>query len=345
MTEAGAQTLPVLVHAPFGDDRATLVAALERAELTALPRDGATVAQDFDVHCGGLVLTQEALVPDQVAALAESLRALPAWSAPQVTLLLDHAKAASAIIPALRAVRPQIATPVLLRPTTELELITVVRAGVAACRTQVDLGRTLDDQRQATEHARFLLSELHHRTQNLFAMIDALARQTVDGAADTSAFKSEFSGRIQALAATYQALRRSARKGAALYELIDDTVGALLFDEADRTRVSLDGPSVHVPESLATALALALHELATNARKYGALSNTGGRVSVRWHHTADGLRLTWQEHDGPPVTPPTRQGFGTTVIRQGLASAGAHSDLSFAPDGVTATFDLPAPDS
>lgn len=341
MTGRSDGPVRLLVHAPFGRDFPTLAAALGRAGLQSCAIGRGVLAGQLDAGCGGLILTQEALVPAVVEALPAALGTLPAWSAPQVTLLLDDAEAAAEIVAALRAVRPQIATPVLLRPTAEVELISVVRAGIEARRTQLDLGRTLDDQARATEQAEFLLKELHHRTQNLFAMIDALARQTVDGTSDAAAFKSEFSGRIQALSATYHAIRDSAESGAALHTLINSTVGALLFDSAEATRIRAEGPSVHVPESVATALALALHELATNARKYGALSNAAGFVILRWHQDGQHIRLTWHEHGGPPVAPPTREGFGSTVIRQGLAAAGAQADVHFDAAGVRATIILP----
>ncbi|HEU0066867.1 MAG TPA: histidine kinase, partial [Sphingomonas sp.] len=115
-------------------------------------------------------------------------------------------------------------------------------------------------------------------------------------------------------------------------------------------RITIDGPAVRLDAQLALALTLALHELVTNAFKYGALSNDIGKVSLVWRYAppangADGrFRLTWQEHDGPPVTPPTREGFGSRMIQRTLQSYfRGDTSLDYAPTGVTFRIDAPLP--
>ena len=197
------------------------------------------------------------------------------------------------------------------------------------------------------EHARQLrlvMRELTHRSKNLMSVIQAMARQTARQAHSVAAFHEAFERRLRALAGTQDLLVAENWTTVALDELIRNQVAHYMTDALDR--VALDGPPVDLSPEAAQALGLAFHELATNAAKYGALSNDGGRVLVRWsvHPGADGaaLDLSWREAGGPPGEPPRHQGFGRIVIERNVSRAlGAAVALAFDRAGLEARFRIP----
>lgn len=164
------------------------------------------------------------------------------------------------------------------------------------------------------EHLRVILRELNHRTKNLLAMIQAIARQSGRGAADLAEFHHRFSERLQALAESHDVLVAKDWSGADLRALIERQLRQDLAERGDR--VSLDGEPVTLAPDAAHYMGLALHELHTNAVKYGALSGEAGRVAVSWRRSDAGVSLEWAEHDGPAVAEPKRRGFGRTLLER-----------------------------
>jgi two-component sensor histidine kinase len=184
------------------------------------------------------------------------------------------------------------------------------------------------------------MHELSHRTKNLLAVIQALARQLMRSCTDTADFEQKFMARIQALARAHDLLVQQHWQGA----LLADVIGAQLwpFVGSERGRVALDGPPLMLRLEAVQNLSLVLHELATNASKYGALSLPTGTLAIGWRIDGDHLALTWREAGGPPVTPPTRRGFGHTIIERLLAQ-GLDSEvtLDYPPDGAQASLRIP----
>ncbi|MCX7363757.1 MAG: PAS domain-containing protein, partial [Alphaproteobacteria bacterium] len=201
----------------------------------------------------------------------------------------------------------------------------------------------ITERKQAEEQARLLMQEVNHRSNNLLAVVQAIARQMANGSAD-EAFAERLSQRIQGIAAANGVLVSGRWQGAGLESLIESQLSPFT-DFA--TRVVADGPTVQLKRNAARSVGLALHELATNAAKYGALSNNDGKVRVAWkiEDEAAGPRfhLRWAEHGGPPVAPPQRQGFGHTVTARMIEGAlGGKARIDFAPGGVAWSFDCPA---
>jgi two-component sensor histidine kinase len=196
-------------------------------------------------------------------------------------------------------------------------------------------------ERKATE-AKAQLSivnhELGHRLKNMLAMVMAIASQTLKGVGDRYAVNA-FEARIQALGEAHDILLEQTWTAAPIRVIAEgvlETLGAL-------DRVDYDGPEVMLGPRAALALSMTLHELGTNAIKYGALSVPEGWASFRWMVTKEAeprLLATWLEEDGPPVTAPTRQGFGTRLIKMGLIGSGGVS-LSYPITGVQADFEAP----
>ena len=204
----------------------------------------------------------------------------------------------------------------------------------------------LAERKAAEDHQRFLMRELSHRSKNLLAIIQAMASQTARSATSLADFQERFSQRLQGIAASHDVLVSQNWAGAPLADLIRQHLDP--FMEAGASRLRLEGPAVSLKPEAAQALGLAIHELATNSVKYGALSRPDGKVTVAWTFEEKGaegrrLRLDWQERGGPRVAPPARKGFGHAVINRMVAqSLDGTVKLDFAPEGLSWSLSIPA---
>jgi two-component system CheB/CheR fusion protein len=178
--------------------------------------------------------------------------------------------------------------------------------------------------------------------KNTLAIAQAIVSHTLRSAGATEAVQESVIARLQAVGKSHDLLLSSDWNGAELGALAREQLAAHL--EVQRPRVHLFGPPVHLPPQAATAFGLLVHELATNAAKYGALSNDTGTVRVTWiaepAETGRRVRLTWQEQGGPTVVPPARKGFGSLLLEQALKAELGSASLSFAPDGVECVVEL-----
>lgn len=201
----------------------------------------------------------------------------------------------------------------------------------------------ITERKAGEEHLRLLMRELTHRSKNLLAVIQALARQTSRHAGSIDKFLEQFSERLQALSRSHDLLVQEEWHSASLRELVRSQLAHHL-DRAD-PQISIEGPPVHLKPEAAQSLGLALHELAVNAAKYGALSVPQGRVSVEWEEKENpeaGMVIRWNERNGPKVEHPKEHGFGTLAIQRNLSRAlEADVDLQFAESGVTCTIAIP----
>lgn len=193
-------------------------------------------------------------------------------------------------------------------------------------------GVSLDitERKRAEERQKLLVNELNHRVKNSLATVQSIAAQTLRSVAAPEFFRDAFETRLIALSHTHDLLTRESWAGASLREVFDVELHAM----AGEDRVSFDyAGDVRLNPKAAVALGMGIHELATNAVKYGALSTPDGRVTVEWSLEDGVLRLTWTESGGPPVHPPARRGFGARLLERGLAA-----ELS---GGVELTYDTP----
>ncbi|HEY0085499.1 MAG TPA: sensor histidine kinase, partial [Allosphingosinicella sp.] len=197
------------------------------------------------------------------------------------------------------------------------------------------------DRRRAEEHQRLLINELNHRVKNSLAIVQGLAQQSFKGEAASQAARQAFEGRLSALAAAHDLLTLEAWQSASLRRIVEDVIAPYC---GHRERFGVDGPDLALPPKVAVSLALGLHELCTNAAKYGALSRAEGRVRVGWSAKGGRLQLEWRETGGPPVEAPSRRGFGTRMIERGLASElGGKVEIAFEPAGVVCRIDAELP--
>ena len=202
------------------------------------------------------------------------------------------------------------------------------------------------ERKEGEAHLRLLLRELTHRSKNLLAVIQAMARQTARHAGAIDTFLAQFGDRLQALAASHDLLVRESWHGAALQELVHSQLAAYI--DRDRNQITMEGPGVALKPEAAQNLGLALHELAANAARFGALSVPEGKVAITWSRAPadDGgqaLTLDWREELGPKVRLRRKRGFGTMVIERNLAlSLEAKVDLDFDPEGLHCRIVIPA---
>ncbi len=197
----------------------------------------------------------------------------------------------------------------------------------------------ITERREREEKEHLLMREINHRAKNMLSVVDAIAHQTA--ARNSEDFVERFSERIQALSANQDLLVRNEWNGVE----IEDLVRAQLAHFADLfgPRVAVHGARLSLKAAAAQAIGLALHELSTNAGKYGALSTDAGRVDVRWGTDGDKFTMDWTERDGPPVSAPKRRGFGTIVMEAMTErSVDGTVDLDYAPSGMTWRLSCPA---
>jgi two-component sensor histidine kinase len=190
-------------------------------------------------------------------------------------------------------------------------------------------------RRRSEDVQRLLMQELSHRVKNLLATIIAMANSTERGVTSTAEYRDKLSARVQALARAHGLLMAGDWTDAAVQDVVQSTLEPHL--QMDAGRFLIDGPVVRVSSDTALALNMALHELATNAIKYGALSHQRGHIEIRWELDPDRpgfVLLTWRESDGPPVSAPAARGFGTRLLERAFAATDGEVQLRFLAEGV-----------
>ncbi|HWL68729.1 MAG TPA: HWE histidine kinase domain-containing protein [Geminicoccus sp.] len=219
--------------------------------------------------------------------------------------------------------------------------------------TELSLRRSLSQadqydqqQKQAQWRQEMLIHELNHRVKNTLATIQSIAMQSFRAGVDVRAGLAKFEGRLVALSRAHDVLTQSNWLAAPLDEIVQS--GIEPFRTPGDESFMIEGPPVRLPPKMALSLAMGIHELCTNALRFGALSARDGRVLIDWRLTggeeADQLELTWQEAGGPPVHPPGQRGFGTRLIESGLAREfGGKVTLDFAPGGLVCRVQAPLP--
>lgn len=202
----------------------------------------------------------------------------------------------------------------------------------------------ITERKHGERQMRLVMRELTHRSKNLLAVVQAIARQTAQQASTVAEFVTGFGQRLRSLAGAQDLLVAEDWGGVQLSDLIRNQVGHYMPE--DEARVVIQGPVLRLPPEATQTIGLAMHELATNAAKYGALSNDDGKVEVTWRLDGEGeeesVVLEWRESGGPTVQQPTRRGFGRIVVERNVAvSLEADVKLDFDPAGVTVRFRIP----
>lgn len=198
----------------------------------------------------------------------------------------------------------------------------------------VGLAMDVTDTRQAEEHQRLLINELNHRVKNTLATIQSLARQTLREGISMTEARDRLTERLLALSTAHNVLTRENWDSADIADIASEAVRP--YDDPPGARIMIEGPRARVAPNVALAVSMALHELATNAQKYGALSAAGGRVTLTWRlaGTRDAVELEWCEAGGPPVQTPATKGFGSRLLSGLTGELGAPATIEYAPAGL-----------
>jgi len=219
------------------------------------------------------------------------------------------------------------------------------RAGKVIGASKV--ARDISEKKRTEEMQQLLLGELNHRVKNTLAIVQSIATQTLHSAHSPQEFAKTFSGRVQALARAHTLFTRDAWQGTDIHDLVREQ---LLLNDEDDNRISFSGTALALEPQSALSLSMILHELGTNARKYGALSVPGGQLSLTWDVSAPGepgneprMTLQWVERGGPLVHSPLRHGFGSTLIEKGLKAHGGEASIQYDPKGLICEISLPLP--
>lgn len=232
--------------------------------------------------------------------------------------------------------QPATAQPGLARPLISLPFY--VLSAAAMIWFAMMLRRALASLHAREQHERLLVGELQHRVKNTLSIVQSIAGQTLRASPDMESFKAAFTDRLAALGDAHNALSRSAWAPITVRDLLRQTLAP--FVPLDGRRLRLDGEELLLAPDHVVSLAFCVHELATNATKYGAYSVPDGWVEISWSTTGDGphrkrISVAWREHGGPPVKPPDRQGFGSRILAAGVGSrARARTTLEFWPEGL-----------
>jgi len=204
----------------------------------------------------------------------------------------------------------------------------------------IGVSQIVTDRKRADEYRQLMVNELNHRVKNTLAVVQGMAQQSFKDPRVPPELRAAFEGRLSALGAAHNVLTRESWQSAPLRQIVEDAVqpfGSSRFDVA--------GPELRIAPKAAVSIALTIHELSTNASKYGALSTDAGRVAIRWSVEEAGsriFRLDWREEGGPNVKPPSRRGFGSRLIERGLATElGGRATVDYHPEGVRWSVEAP----
>ena len=289
---------------------------------------------------GTILLTEEALTESTVSALVAMLDAQPTWSNLPVTLLNGRASKGPGLIRSSPAemLGARQGVVVLDRPIRVATFVSILQSAVLARQRQYELRDQLVARAKAETHAQMLTAEMGHRIKNLLALIGAIASQTFRQGRPARDALDAFSARLKAMAGAQDILIQAAGDGASLHQLVSMALEPYQQRDAP-DRIAISGPGAWIDGPRSASLTMAMHELATNAVKYGALSVDGGCVTVCWRiEDTSGVRclhLEWRERGGPSVKPPKQRGFGSRLIERALAmELRGKAEIAFRPEGV-----------
>lgn len=328
----------VLVLAPFRKDADYIAAFLGEQKVDVL---AAKAGDDLESHLGRgpgiIVITHESLTPDVVGMIADHLAKQPDWSEVPVIVLLERAAPIARIRTQLQSSWPGSRLLFHIRPIAALELVNAIQSNLIVRLRQRQVRDSLDREKE-------LRLELNHRVKNILASVTSIFQMTKRGATTVDDLATEFSARLQALSNVHSAVFEAGGEEVELSAVVELTVSP--YNRGSVSRISVSGPDIVVSREAGTTIALCLHELTTNAIKYGALSHPDGAVNVNWELSSDEdpvLSMDWREAGGPSVQAPTRQGYGTRYVRSSLQSLfGTTPQISFERDGFRCSASGPA---
>ena len=283
---------------------------------------------------GVFVTTHEALSPQVIFNVSSHLDAQPSWSELPVVVLLDRSSPNARIRAELARHWPRSRLLFYERPVSAVELLSGVQSALLVRLRQRDVGDHINREIE-------LRRELNHRVKNILASVTSIFQMTLRGTLSVHELSEDFSGRLEALSNVHSAVFQAAGESVSIHDITNLTFAPYRGRGTDR--VTTRGPEVRLTGESSTTLALCLHELTTNAIKYGALSTPTGAVSFEWSLDDGSLAICWQEAGGPPVMLPERIGYGTRYLRSALTGLfRQRPQIDFLPSGLRCQASGPA---
>ncbi len=329
----------VLILAPAGRDGAVASGILQAVGIRSrvCANLDALISSLEETACA--VLTEEALLTSNRRPLADWVRRQPPWSDFPFILLTSRGLTPDERLPEVLG-----NVTVLERPFHPAVLVSAVRSALRARARQREVEAHLQERQRAHDRQSLLIRELHHRVKNTLATVQGLLGASARSTRSVEEFYHSFSSRIVSMANTHNLLTEDYWQTASLHEILKAELAP--YDNQHAERLVIDGPTVELSADLAVPTGMAIHELTTNAAKYGALSVPQGKVAVTWDLTQvdrqRNLHLTWIERDGPPVERPLRKGFGSTLLERVLTlQCNATIEFDFEPSGLQFRMDAP----
>lgn len=329
----------VLILAPQGRDGAVAAAILGEVGIDSTTCQSIEDLVERLDAAACAVVTEEALLRADRRVLADWIETQPAWSDFSFVLLTHRGGQPQAHLTTLLG-----NVTILERPFHPAVLVNAVRSALRARRRQREVEAYLEERGRTHERQALLIRELHHRVKNTLATVQGLLGATARSTRSVEEFYRSFANRIVSLANTHNLLTEDYWQTAPLAEMFRNELSH--YDDGATQRVTLDGPQVELSADLAVPVGMAVHELTTNAAKHGALSVPGGQIAVRWQvrdlEPERRLEITWVERGGPPVEPPTRKGFGSTLLDRVLTQqCRAAISIAYDREGLSCHLKIP----
>jgi two-component sensor histidine kinase len=330
---------PVLILATTGRDASVAMSILNEIDI------GTHVCAGLDELIDGLdksccaIVTEETLRQTDRQRLAKWVESQPPWSDFPFVLL-----AMRGYPPDQRLTNLLGNVSILERPFHPSTLVSATRSAVRARKRQREAEAYLEERQRTAERQSLLIRELHHRVKNTLATVQALLGATKRSSSSMDEFYESFAARIVSLARTQTLLTEDYWQTASLREILESELEP--YGDGNGERIRLEGPDAVVTADLAVPTGMAIHELTTNALKYGSLSVPTGRIRVEWDIRGEGqekvLFFEWRESHGPNVSPPERTGFGTMLLERVLATqCDARIENIFDPAGLIFRMEAP----
>lgn len=319
----------VLVLAPFRKDADYIAALLHDQQVAAVSARMHDGLEDLLCSSPGIIIvTHEALTPSVLTKVSDHLESQPDWSEVPIIVLLEKAAPVQSIRDRLQAAWPKSRLLFHVRPIAPLELVNAVQLNLLVRLRQRQVRNSIERETE-------LRLELNHRVKNILATVTSIFQMTRRGATTVDELAGDFGARLQALSGVHSAVFEAGGEEVGLSLIVATTIAP--YNGDGRTRIAVSGPDIVVGRDAGTTIALCIHELTTNAIKYGALSVPEGSVEVVWEITEGNdpmFSMNWAERGGPPAVAPSRQGYGTRYIRSALGSLfGTAPELQFGTEG------------
>lgn len=324
----------VLILAPIRKDSDYLAELLSKHSIESeICNDAQCVQAALRDPPGLLVLTHEALGEAILDCVEAHVREQPDWSELPIVVLLDKAGRSAGVHSVLALRWPRSRLIFYHRPVATLELLSGIQSLLLARLRQREVRDHLEREIE-------LRRELNHRVKNILASVLSILHLTRRGATSVDQMTYDFEGRLTALAEVHSAVVRAGGESVELDAVVETTL-APYRNGARIERISASGPALTITRDVGTALALSLHELITNALKYGSLSVPDGKVRLRWSVSAGAdptFKLEWTENGGPELCPPSRVGYGTRYLKAAFVGLlGREPTIEYRPRGLRFT--------